>query len=177
MQLNRKEINTPRVFDKSKPITSLDQLFAQVMSLSPTYIIAQVSFLLPRFRQTAISSISLPFIPFRCNEVCSHFPKPILSKPVSDSHVLKASIRCSINIYVPLCATMHPESEIVFEPQARALDPILREKVKAWAVQSAGLFPIERSLSHYQISAKEKAEEIPEFVMWSGAESLPASHH
>lgn len=72
---------------------------------------------------------------------------------------------------------MHPESEIVFEPQARALDPILREKVKAWAVQSAGLFPIERSLSHYQISAKEKAEEIPEFVMWSGAESLPASHH
>jgi hypothetical protein len=168
MQLNRKEINTPRVFDKSKPITSLDQLFAQVMSLSPTYINAQESFL---------DVARPPFIPSRCNEVCSQFPKPILSKPVSGSQVLKASIQCSISIYVPPCATMHPESEILFELQARALDPILREKVKVWAVQSAGLFPIERSLSHYQISAEEKAEEIPEFVMWSGEESLPASRY
>ena len=76
MQLNRKEINTPRVFDKSKPITSLDQLFAQVMSLSPTYINAHVSFLdfarppfIPSrchlFLLVAIYSFSLPFIPSR----------------------------------------------------------------------------------------------------------------
>lgn len=50
------------------------------------------------------------------------------------------------------------------------MDPFLREKAKSWAVKSAGLFPMERSLTHFALKRGEeiKKQELPEFVAWSG---------
>jgi len=58
--------------------------------------------------------------------------------------------------------------------QARALDPVLKEKVQDLALRSAGLFPLERRLKHFAVvKSKPVSEqgqyELPEFVLWSDA--------
>jgi len=58
--------------------------------------------------------------------------------------------------------------------QARALDPVLKDKVQELALRSAGMFPLERRLKHFAVAKSKQASvqgqhELPEFVLWSDA--------